>query len=437
MTDAQLIEHATTGVAISSAAKNQLHARINDLPIGLCTRIDKSTLARPPANKILKVELILPRTIIIENHATHGLVMYILLNSKVANSFATGAKGEELKILGSKKIKVDVLRIYLTKPISLDSIKLMALLKKQKYSQNFACIGTTQQSIALKLAQKMRDEFGLQAQLAQACNSIMDLHLLALDNTFELDSVYAIAELGIDLLDEINLKNKPNLIYDAIIVTVAIDIANALSFLHKKGYVYRDIKPENILIDKRKNVFLTDFGIVCKIGEATDVCWTNEYSPRLLIRPELYKYSIYLPPDFLFSVAQIKVIISNIKLGHPGQDIWSFGILLLTLLLKHDLLEDKDIFKTAQGYINYTDPIRRAIHSILFPPPEQHYLLASLEELQQDQKLPLLQQRYLSMEKINYMLTGNQVTIERTTPKFEAVTGDLELNTIFCPCTIL
>ena len=136
MTDAQLIEHATTGIAISPAAKNQLHARINDLPIGLCTRIDKSTLAaRPQVNKILKVDLVLPRTIIIEKHATHGLVMYILLNSKVADSFVTGVKGEELKSLGSKKIKIDVLRIYLTKAINLDSIKLMALLKKQKYER--------------------------------------------------------------------------------------------------------------------------------------------------------------------------------------------------------------------------------------------------------------------------------------------------------------
>ncbi len=438
MTDAQLIEHATTGIAISPAAKNQLHARINDLPIGLCTRIDKSTLAaRPQVNKILKVDLVLPRTIIIEKHATHGLVMYILLNSKVADSFVTGVKGEELKILGSKKIKIDVLRIYLTKAINLDSIKLMALLKKQKYSENFTCMGPAQKNIALELAQKMRDEFNLQAQLAQSCHYIMDLQLLALDNTFDLDSVYAIAELGIDLLEEVNLEKKSNLIYDAVLMAVAVDLANALSFLHKKGYVYRDIKPENILIDKRRNVFLTDLGAVCKIGEATDVCWTHEYSPRLLIYPELYKHSIYLPPDFLFSVAQIKIIISNIKRGHPGQDIWSFGLLLLTLLLKHDLLEDKNIFNIAQGYINYTDPVKRVIHSILFPPLEHHYLLASLEQLQQDKELPLLQQRYLSMEKINYILTGNEFTMERTVPKFEAVTVDLEPNAIFCPCQIL
>lgn len=61
------------------------------------------------------------------------------------------------------------------------------------------------------------------------------------------------------------------------------EIALAIDFLHNAGVIYRDVKPENLLLDDHWHIKLTDFGLSkwLKIGERTStICGTPQYMGR-------------------------------------------------------------------------------------------------------------------------------------------------------------
>ena len=66
----------------------------------------------------------------------------------------------------------------------------------------------------------------------------------------------------------------------------AAEIVLAIGHLHSHGIMYRDIKPENILLDGDGHIRVTDFGLAKECGRddrAKTFCGTPEYlAPEVL-----------------------------------------------------------------------------------------------------------------------------------------------------------
>ena len=101
---------------------------------------------------------------------------------------------------------------------------------------------------------------------------------------------------------------------------VFTQLVGAVSFVHNKGCVHRDLKLENILLDKHGNVKLVDFGFTREYAGSTSYlqtwCGTICYSAPEMIKGEKY--------------AGEKV------------DVWSLGIILYALLVGELPFDDDD-----------------------------------------------------------------------------------------------
>lgn len=140
-------------------------------------------------------------------------------------------------------------------------------------------------------------------------------------------------------------------------------ILSVLGYLHSNLIIYRDLKPDNILIDKNGFIKLLDFGFAKKLplGKTSTVCGTPAY-----ISPEQ-------------------------ALGKPygfKADIWSFGVVLFQLYARRTPFQDEDPMEMYSNIVNckiqwspgMPSPLRDLLVNILQSCEEDRY---SIEKIKQ------------------------------------------------------
>merc|ERR1719312_1911383 len=92
----------------------------------------------------------------------------------------------------------------------------------------------------------------------------------------------------------------------------AAEIVCALGYLHKRGVIYRDLKLENLLLDKNGHIKMVDFGL-CK-----DEIFGGKLTNTFCGTPS------YLPPE----------VVRNMQHGR-AVDWWGLGVVMYELLTGH------------------------------------------------------------------------------------------------------
>ncbi|KAJ6423870.1 hypothetical protein OIU84_024776 [Salix udensis] len=88
------------------------------------------------------------------------------------------------------------------------------------------------------------------------------------------------------------IKNRRRKLAFKVVIQLALDLARGLSYLHSKKIVHRDVKTENMLLDKTRTVKLADFG-VARLEASNPNDMTGETGTLGYMAPEVLNGSPY------------------------------------------------------------------------------------------------------------------------------------------------
>ncbi|MFO0885376.1 MAG: protein kinase [Pirellulales bacterium] len=219
---------------------------------------------------------------------------------------------------------------------------------------------------------------------------------------------YAMQFIEGESLAEVFAKRKKSLDYSQV-AEWGLQAAEALAHAHQRGVIHRDVKPSNLILDKEKRLWLTDFGLARRTGDVT-----LSLTGALLGTPR------YMSPE--------QAAATHKKVDHRS-DIFSLGTTLYELLVGSPAFPGDSPHDVIQKIIGTEPiPIRQAlpqiprdletiIHKCLAKEPAKRYL--SAQELANDLRAflegrPILARRASLVERAGGWLKQQQRSVQLT-----------------------
>jgi tRNA A-37 threonylcarbamoyl transferase component Bud32 len=125
------------------------------------------------------------------------------------------------------------------------------------------------------------------------------------------------------------------------VLQLGIQVARIVSLLHSAGWVWRDCKPANLILEAADTLRLIDFEGACKIGDRTPLDWGTEF---------------FLPLDFNNEEYQ----------SDPTIDLYSLGVVIYYLLTGKFPAKENPV-PVEKLRRNTPQPIRHVVAELMSP----------------------------------------------------------------------
>lgn len=90
----------------------------------------------------------------------------------------------------------------------------------------------------------------------------------------------------------------------------------ALEYLHERNIIYRDLKPENLLLDRHGHLKITDFGFAKRVPDKTwTLCGTPDYLAPEVVSNKGYNKSVdwYVAPGLCLKGIMVRALTKMAK----------------------------------------------------------------------------------------------------------------------------